>query len=428
MNRKERRNLRKDKDMVRELYQIIKKYLPDLLNMFQSLTDSRNQSYITYEMKTICVTRLFSLLCGLTTMTDISSDKFNSDNCISNISKICGQDILELPYWETIQDVFMNIKTDELRDIQKYIVKSLLRSKMFDKYKFNGCFQLLFDGTGLSNHNYNLNNNCLVRKHKDGNVSYYKYVLECKLVVGNIVISLDSEFIENENMLNDKQKQDCEIKAFKRMANRIKTNYPKYKFIITGDALYATNPIIKLCQKYNWYYIFNLKPDRLKEVNQTFEDNINYQNETSYINYYLSTNIEYKGNLLNVFKFIESKNNKTTTFRYISNLNIKNSNIKEIIYLGRKRWKIENEGFYTQKHRTFNISHLNSRNDAAMKNHYFFIQFAHTIRQLLEQGNLLTKSLKLKIKEVSCLLLDTLTSTTSDLNQLNTNFQLRFDT
>lgn len=62
-----------------------------------------------------------------------------------------------------------------------------------------------------------------------------------------------------------------------------------------------------------------------------------------------------------------------------------------------------------------------------MKNHYFFIQFAHTIRQLLEQGNLLTKSLKLKIKEVSHILLNTLTSKTSDLNNLENNFQLRFD-
>ena len=103
------------------------------------------------------------------------------------------------------------------------------------------------------------------------------------------------------------------------------------------------------------------------------------------------------------------------------------NNIKEIVSLGRKRWKIENEGFYNQKHRTFNISHLNSRNDNAMKVHYFFIQFAHTIRQLLEQGNLLTKSLKLKIKEVSRFLLYTLTSTISDLNNLETNFQLRFD-
>lgn len=427
MNRKERRNLRKDKDLIKELYSIINKYLPKLFDMFDNLTDTRNQNYVTYKMKTICVTRLFGLLCGLTTMTDISSDDFNSDSCIKNLSNICNQDLEELPYWETIQDVFINIKIDELRNIQKYIVKALIRSKMFDKYRFNGCFQLLFDGTGLSNHNYNLNNNCLIRKHRDGKISYYKYVLECKLIVGNIVISLDSEFIENEEMLTDKQKQDCETNAFKRMIKRIKKNYPKYKFIITGDGLYATTPIIKLCKKYNWHYIFNLKPDRLKEINEIFEDNINYKNETTHEDYYLSTNIKYKGIILSACKYIENKKKKTTIFRYITDLDIKNSNIKEIISMGRKRWKIENEGFYTQKHRTFNISHLNSRNDTAMKNHYFFIQFAHTIRQLLEKGSLLTKSLKLKIKEVSILLLKVLTSNTSDLNKLETNFQLRFD-
>ena len=427
MNRKERRKLRKDKDLIKELYSIIVKYLPKLLDMFENLTDVRNKSYVTYKMKTICVTRLFGLLCGLTTMTDISSNNFNTDNCIKNLSKICGQTLEEIPYWETIQDVFINMNTNELRNIQKYIVKTLIRSKMFDKYRFNGSFQLLFDGTGLSSHNYNLNNNCLERKHKDGKISYYKYVLECKLVVGNIIISLDSEFIENEKMLTDKQKQDCETNAFKRMIKRIKKNYPKYKFIITGDGLYATTPIIKLCKKYKWNYIFNLKPDRLKEINETFEDNINYQNETNHQNYYLSTDIKYKGISLSAFKYIETKKKKTTIFRYISDLEIKDSNIKEIVSMGRKRWKIENERFYTQKHRTFNISHLNSRNDTAMKNHYFFIQFAHTIRQLLEQGNLLTKSLKLKIKEVSHLLLDTLTSKTSDLNHLENKFQLRFD-
>ena len=427
MNRKERRKLRKDKDLIKELYSIIVKYLPKLLDMFENLTDVRNKSYVTYKMKTICVTRLFGLLCGLTTMTDISSNNFNTDNCIKNLSKICGQTLEEIPYWETIQDVFININTNELRNIQKYIVKTLIRSKMFDKYRFNGSFQLLFDGTGLSSHNYNLNNNCLERKHKDGKISYYKYVLECKLVVGNIIISFDSEFIENEKMLTDKQKQDCETNAFKRMIKRIKKNFPKYKFIITGDGLYATTPIIKICKKYKWNYIFNLKPDRLKEINETFEDNINYQNETNHQNYYLSTDIKYKGISLSAFKYIETKKKKTTIFRYISDLEIKDSNIKEIVSMGRKRWKIENEGFYTQKHRTFNISHLNSRNDTAMKNHYFFIQFAHTIRQLLEQGNLLTKSLKLKIKEVSHLLLDTLTSKTSDLNHLENKFQLRFD-
>lgn len=103
----------KDKNLVNELYAIIKKYLPNLFNMFDNLTDLRNHSYITYSMKIICVTRLFGLLCGITSMTSLT-DKFNTDETILNISKICNQDIESIPYWETIQDVFININNDEL--------------------------------------------------------------------------------------------------------------------------------------------------------------------------------------------------------------------------------------------------------------------------------------------------------------------------
>ena len=91
MNRKQRRELRKDKNLINELYSIIKKYLPKLLDKFNNLTDFRNQNYIKYSMKTICVTRLFPLLCGITTMTDISSDYFNTDNCINNLANICNE-------------------------------------------------------------------------------------------------------------------------------------------------------------------------------------------------------------------------------------------------------------------------------------------------------------------------------------------------
>ena len=428
MNRKQRRELRKDKNLIKNLYAIILKYFPELLNKFYNLTDSRNPSYVTYDMKVICVTRLFGLLCGLTSLSIISDDDFNTDACIENISTICQTKLNELPYWETIQDVFVHIKIDELRDVQKYIVKALIRSKMFDKYKYEGAFQLVFDGTGLSNHDYNLNGNCLQRKHKDGKISYYKYVLECKLCVGNIVISVDSEFIENDEMFTDKQKQDCETNAFKRMIKRIKKNYPKQKFIISGDGLYATTPIIKICNKNKWFYIFNLKPDRLKEINSAFEGNLLFENEAKIKDYYLSTNIKYKDITVHAFKFIEkAKNNKETIFRYISNIPVNNDNIKSIVKLGRNRWKIENEGFYTQKHRTFNITHLNSRNDNAMKAHYFFIQFAHTIRQLLEQGDTHTKSLILKLKEVSAYLVQSLTSPNPNLMNIEINFQLRFD-
>ena len=228
-------------------------------------------------------------------------------------------------------------------------------------------------------------------------------------------------------MLTEKQKQDCETNAFKRMIKRIRKNYPKQKFIVTGDGLYATSPIISIIEKYKWFYIFNLKPERLKYINESFEGNILLENETKHKHYYLSTNIEYKSHILNAFKFIDNEGTSLeTTFRYISNIVVNNDNIKQIVKLGRNRWQIE-ECFYTQKHRTFNISHLCSRNDNAMKCHYFFIQFAHTIRQLFEFGHSSFKELKLKLKEASVVLLDSLTSYTTNPIEFNLNFQLRFD-
>src|SRR5699024_993844 len=161
------------------------------------------------------------------------------------------------------------------------------------------------------------------------------YVLEAKLVFGNIVISIDSEWIENKEIKNEKEKQDCEVNAFKRMAPRLKKNYPKMKFIITGDALYATTPMIDICKGNNWYYIFKLKKDRLKRGYERFTDDVNFENKTTKKNYYLSKNIEFNGNIFDVFKYVEVIDDETTTFHYVSNLNVKDSNIEEIVNMGR---------------------------------------------------------------------------------------------
>ena len=427
LTRAQRRELLKDKDLLKELLKIINKYFPELTTLFSQLTENRHKSYITYKMRTIIMTRLLALLCGITTMTNINTE-FKTEEVISNLSKICNQELLEVPHWQTIQDTIEQLDYNEIDNIRKYMFKALLRSKMFDKFRYNGCIQLVVDATGLIALDYNLNNNCLTRT-RDGKVKYYKYVLEAKVVFNNIVISIDSEWIENTELNNENQKQDCEVKAFKRMANRIKKTYPKLKFIVTGDALYATTPMINICKDNKWHYIFNLKKDRLKNVYEEFEDNINFENEVTKENYYLSSGIVFKENTFNVFRYVEIKEKKTTIFNYISDLRITNKNIEEIVTIGRRRWKIENEGFNIQKNGTFNISHLCSRFDNALKIHYLFIQIAHTIRQLLEYGSILLREMKLSTKkEISHLITDKLISfSNSDLNSLETNFQLRFD-
>lgn len=428
LTRKQRRELMKDKDFLSEIRKIIKKYFPMLTSMFSSLTDNRHKSYITYKIRTIMVTRLIALICGITTMIEINST-FKTEEAIKNLSTLCNQELEEIPNWQTIQDVIEQLDYNEIENIRKYMFQALLRSKMFDRYRYNNFIQLVVDATGLSSHDYNLNGNCLTRT-RDGKTKYYKYVLEAKVVFGNMVISIDSEWIENVESHNENQKQDCEVNAFKRMAPRIKKNYPKLTFLITGDALYATTPMINICKDYKWHFIFNLKKDRLKGIYEEFEDNINFQNEVEKENYFLSSGIVFKGNSLQAFRYIETIKNKKITFNYISDLKVNNDNIDKIVKLGRYRWKIENEGFNEQKNGTFNISHLCSRFDNALKIHYLLIQIAHTIRQLFELGSLVYKKVK-KIatkKEISTNIINTLISSTiTNLKSSKLNFQLRFD-
>ena len=429
LNRKQQRELLNDKDLLNELRKIILKYFPNLMSLFSKLTDKRHKSYITYQMRTIIMTKLFALLCGITTMTGIN-EKFNTEQVIKNLSKICNQHLNEIPNWQTIQDVIEQLDYNEIDDIRKYMFKALLRSKMFDRFRYNGYIQLIVDATGLTALDYNLNDNCIT-KTRDGKTKYYKYVLEAKAVFGNIVISIDSEWIENNNLNTVKNKQDCEINAFKRMQKRIKKNYPKLKFIVTGDALYATTPMIDICKNNDWHYVFNLKKDRLKNVYQEFQDNIDYKNEVSKEYYFLSSNIPFNKNKVNALRFIENgKNGKTTIFNYITDLKVDNYNIEEIVNIGRCRWKIENEGFNEQKNGTYNISHLCSHFENALKIHYLLIQIAHTIRQLFELGSLVVKEVKRFVtkKEISKNLIDTLISSSiTNPENLDLNFQLRFD-
>ena len=60
-----------------------------------------------------------------------------------------------------------------------------------------------------------------------------------------------------------------------------------------------------------------------------------------------------------------------------------------------------------------------------MKVHYFFFQFAHTIRQLFDLGSKIINELQGKIKEISFVILTELISTHINLEVKN-NFQLRF--
>lgn len=69
------------------------------------------------------------------------------------------------------------------------------------------------------------------------------------MLLEKIVVSLDTEFIENEK--EDVSKQDCEIAAAKHLLKRLAKNHTKLPICIQEDNLYAVEPVMKLCREKN---------------------------------------------------------------------------------------------------------------------------------------------------------------------------------
>ena len=87
--------------------------------------------------------------------------------------------------------------------------------------------------------------------------------------------------------------------------------------------------------------------------------NIKYWNEVEYY----EVKREKKANVIKYYE--EGKE-----YMWIVSFKISERNSKELIYFGRQRWRIENEGFNMQKNGTFDIEHVYSQNYNAIKAHY----------------------------------------------------------
>ena len=99
-------------------------------------------------------------------------------------------------------------------------------------------------------------------------------MLEAKIFFGEkLVASIGSEFIENngedrkrqEKMSAEEIKQDCETKAFTRLAGRIKKRFPRLPILLLADSLYASKPVMDLCREYKWEFLIRYKKGKYSE-------------------------------------------------------------------------------------------------------------------------------------------------------------------
>ena len=421
MGRKEERARRKlERNPVAECNRVRKKYCPELFQDFGDTQDPRHQSYIEYSNRELLGTLLYKGIVGIESMQSMTYE-FNKETTARNLSRFMGGKEREyLPHAVTVNEYLERLNPDELEKLQQKQVYGLIRSKAFYDARFRRKWLVIVDGTQTYSGSRKLNEGCLERRYNKGTeqerVNYHCDVLEAKIVLGErLIVSIGSEFIENngedaerqKNMGEEERKQDCETKAFQRLAQKLKKAFPRLPIILLADSLYASEPVMETCRGNGWEYIIRYKTGSIPSITEEYE-NIPEKGKTGHAEFV--NDIDYNGKKVNMLRFWEEKVEKgetvRTEFQWLTSIRLTEGNAEKVAQAGRKRWKIENEGFNRQKNWQGDITHACSWDERGMKNHYLMAQISDMVKQLYEWFYLRKKGIKKRQKKISSDLLE----------------------
>jgi len=316
---------------------------------------------------------------------------------VRNLNRLAGSRVETAPHDDTIVYYLEQVDPAYAEQLPPAIVRRLVRMKALDHARLHGMFTVVIDGTGLLFFYGRHCEHCLTRTLANGQVLYFHHVLEAKLVTPDgYAFSLATEFIEN--MDPSATKQDCELKAFARLAKTLKRHFSQLPIILLGDALYANGPVFEICRKNDWHFIFTFKSGSMPAVFAEYETlrDLATKNRTEHREgpilqrFAWINDLDYEGHRLSAFECRETRPNDEHYFAWITDLKVGCASVVTLANQGgRLRWKIENEGFNIQKNSGYELEHAYSQNENAEKIFYFLLQTAHALNQLMIKGSLL---------------------------------------
>ena len=418
------------------LLKTLKHCFPDFGMWLQTVPDPRDLRFITYPISYLLTTGILMFLTKLGSRRQIRY-QFNTPAFIRNVNLLCGTSAEAMEHPDTLAYLSRKMDIRGLEDLRRAMMVRLIRMKCFERDRLLGkYYRIAIDGTGYLTYRQRHCDQCLTRKRDGEIISYYHPVLEAKLVTrSGFSLSIGTEFIENPQV--DVDKQDCERKAFVRLARRLKQDFPQLRICLLLDSLYACGPVFDLCRQMEWRYIITFKEGSAPQVFAEYErlrvlggeSHFHKQGEVSQ-KYAWVNGVEFSGHRVRVLECREPERR----YVWVTDLVVSETTCVALGNSGgRLRWKIENEGFNAQKTGGYEMEHDFCGLGNAPKAFYLLLQIAHILGQLMEKG-LLRKKLSKHfgaIRNVARFLLEELRHKSADLDQLipdllDRRIQIRF--
>ena len=248
---------------------------------------------------------------------------------------------------------------------------------------------------------------------------------------------------------DDKWKQECERSAIPFLLRELRKYFPRLKFSIHLDALYATEPMLHLLKELKMGYSIVRKAKVLKTVGedcdglQQYVVPVNVDKDTRRFNVHQKIHffnqVAYRGHSLSVIRLDEEAvkkpskrfakvQSKKTHWEWIVHQRLTRGNVASVAARSRDRWKQE-DGFNTLQHRGLAITHDFNRAPTAQTIRIYLILIAYAISEVLIHSQLgryiLSKGYTI-IFMMKKMLQDLIYLTDYDLFNGYMPFQLRF--
>ena len=384
------------------LVRVVRAVFPRLNDWLNGLPDPRVQEMCVYGAAHLWWQIIATFLCRKGSRNGLDEQR-QSGEAAWNMGALCGQ-TPEDPRFQAEPTVTCSdnasrhasrVDPELVAQIPVLMFRDLLERRMFDGVRLlDRWYVLVVDGS--------VKEKCRQGFHEGGKSSAggarYRYVLQLS-VLGpqGTLFPLMHEEMDLHNPQT--QKEDCELKSFARLSQRLKTQFPKLPICLVADALFACQPVVVTCQLFDWKYILTLKEGRQPT---TWDETLRLLplHRTNRLRHRLGQgsqarlqDLRWVENVLlgehqtNVILVGEITAQAATLYAYITNVSSLSPERVSVVVNsgGRERHRIE-DTFNTQKNNGIGLEHVFCAQATASKNYYTMMQVAQVLWILTCRG------------------------------------------
>ena len=359
-----------------------------------ALPDPRRQELCTYEGRHIWWQIALTFLLRGGSRNAFDGDR-NTGQLPANILQLCDQ-VWNEERLGTRRTVTCSgnavhhaarVAVSAVAEIPVHMVRRLMQMRLLDSGRlFDRWWLIAVDGT-LQDRGHDT---------KEGEARH-RYVLAASLIGPyGMTFPLISEFMDVHDPVRDKD--DCEINAFGRLARRLRAKFPRLPICLLMDGLYSVKTVFDTCDMYGWRFIATLRegrqPSSYDEAVQTMMMSPSHvfcgqrDGEDGTVEQTLrwTNNVPFGKHDLQVLFSGEISPTTATLWVWVTNFELNHERVYVIAnHGGRARNSIENL-FNVEKNGGFGLEHTFCANTQASQNYHLMLQVAFILWQLLAKG------------------------------------------